>query len=53
MQLLIRLSSGDHDRLKILAESLGGSRAQAVRFLIRQWFEQKKPNQPDIGSISQ
>lgn len=52
-QLLIRLSDGDKRRLDIIAESIGGSRAGAIRFLIRQWYSQRKCNQSDIQTISQ
>lgn len=52
-QLLVRISSEDLRKLDLLADSIGGgSRAAGIRFLIRQWFDQKKSYHRDIQSIS-
>jgi metal-responsive CopG/Arc/MetJ family transcriptional regulator len=46
---LLSMTENDQRKLDLVAESIGGvSRSAAIRFLIRNWFDQKNNNHNDI-----
>jgi predicted DNA-binding protein len=44
-RLEIRLGDKDRRQLDMIADSIGASRASAVRFLIRQWVTERNDRQ--------